>query len=453
MAVTLISTNGLFTRLGKIIDLINKINTHRSTTLTTEVQDIDDEYADDRRDLLDEIYTQAALYRGSADTFLADLVTLAQNTVIQMVYDDVGISPQTIEVAMAELIRQMTASADDVDASAIGSSVAYGSSNNGDGVAVVSVTDGFAKLCQYALAEDIVLTCVNDSQTGGVEEGFEVFDAAGEAAVDPLEPEWPAGSSAATQVTAISAAEDAGTNLLTNGDMETFTVADIPDQWVIDVGTAGASVFDVGAPDQYDGSAALRFLGDGAELTRISQVFDDAGAGTGGELLPNTVYAIDIVTKVSSAPAAGALRVSLQTAADVVMTDDASTNLSMTIDLTAETSSYAHHTAIFRTPRVIPAGAQFVVELTTAITNTHSLYIDEVAMAPATRLYSGGPFVGVFKGADKWVEDDRIVLTITNDAAGAFQQAFERIFGMRAMGLVLPYDAGGTETVLDTLIS
>ena len=453
MAVTLTGTNGLFTRLGKIIDLVNKINLHRSTTLITEVQDIDDEYANDRRDLIDELYTQSALYRSSASTFLADLNTLAENTIIQMVYDDMGLSPQTIEAAMAELIRQMIASADDVDASVVSVTPAYDSLNNGDGKAAATVTDGFAKLTQYVEPETIALTCTSDSQTGGVTEGQETFTAVGQAATDLLEPEWPDGSGANTEVLVISAEVDNGINILTNSDFEDFTVANDPDQWALDVGTAGGTIFEAGSPDIYLGEKALRILGNGSQLTRISQVFDNSGSGTGGELLPNTVYAINLVTKVSSAPAAGVLRVSLQDSTDTILQDDAGTNQSFTVDVTAETTAWLQHPTTFRTPRVIPDGCQLVIELTTAITNTHSLYIDDVAMAPATRLYPGGPLVGVFRGAEKWVEGDRITLAVANDAAGAFQQAFERLFGMKAMGLILPYDTGGTETIADSLIS
>lgn len=453
MAVTLTGANGLFTRLGKIIDLINKINTHRSTDLTTEVQDIDDEYADDRRDLIDDLYTQSAQYRASADTFVEQLRELAENTIIQMVYDDMGLTPQTIEAAMAELIRQMISSSDDVDGSAIGVTPAYDSLNNGDGKVAATVTDGDAKLTQYAFAETVALTCTADSQTGNVTEGSETFQAVGEAAVDPLTPEWPDGSAGSVEVTVITATEDAQNNLLTNSDFEDFTVADDPDQWALDVGTAGGTIFESGSPDIYLGAKALRILGNGAQLTRVSQAFDDAGAGTAGVLLPNTVYAVNVVTKVSSVPAAGVLRVSLQDSTDTVLQDDAGTNLSYTISLPGETTTWAQHPQTFRTPRVIPAGCQFVIELTTALTNTVSVYIDEAALAPATRLYAGGPFVGVFQGAEKWVLNDRITLAVTNDAAGLFQQAFERLFGMRGMGLTLPYDTGGGETINDNLIS
>lgn len=453
MAVTLTGANGLFVRLGKIIDLINQINTHRSTTLITEVQDIDDEYADDRRDLLDDLYSQAALYRGSSDSFLAQLNDLASNTIIQMVYDDMGLTPQTIEAAMVELIRQMEASSDDVDASAIAATPAYDAGNNGDGKAAAAVMDGESRSMQYALAETVALTCSSDSQTGGVTQGQEVFTAVGEAAVDPLTPEWPDGSGASVEVTVISAGEDAGNNLLTNGDFEDFTVANDPDQWALDTGTAGGTIFEVGDPNQYLGTKALYFDGNGAQLTRISQVFDNAGSGTAGVLLPNTVYAVNVVTKVDVVPAAGVLRVSLQDSTDTILTDDAGTAQSFTISLPGETTTYAQHPNTFRTPRVIPDGCQFVIELTTALSNGSNVYIDEVAMAPATQLYAGGPFLGIFPGAEKWALGDRITLAVTNDAAGAFQQAFERLFGMRAMGLVLPNDSGGTETITDALIS
>ena len=249
------------------------------------------------------------------------------------------------------------------------------------------------------------------------------------------------------------AGEDAAANLLTNSDFEDFTVADDPDQWAIDVGTAGGTVFEAGSPNAYLGDKALRILGNGSQLTRISQVFADAGSGTGGELLPNTVYGVNVVVKVSATPAAGVLRVSLQDSTDTVLQDDAGTNLSYTVDLTGLSTTYVQHPQTFRTPRVIPDGCQFVIELTTALDNAKSAYIDEAVLSPATEAYPGGPFVAVFQGASKWVAGDRITVAVTNDAAGAFQQAFERLYGMRAMGLILPYDVAAGETINDNLIS
>ena len=158
MAVTLTGSNGYFTRMGKIIDLLNQINTFRGTTLLTEAQDIDDEYADNRRDLVDDLYGQAALHRSSAEAFLNYLQGLAENTLIQMVYDDMGLTPQTLEAAMIELVRQMTSSGDDVDASTIGVTPAYDAANNGDGLAVATAVNGDAQSTQYAFDETLTLT-------------------------------------------------------------------------------------------------------------------------------------------------------------------------------------------------------------------------------------------------------------------------------------------------------
>ncbi len=453
MAVTLIGAQGLFTRLGKIINLINQINTFRSTTLTTEVDDITDEYGDDRQDLVDGLFTQAASNRAANDAFLEDLRQLAEDTVIQMVYDDAKINPQTLTVALTELIRQMEATADDVDASTVSATLAYTAGNNGDGKGGISVISPKGTALENVFDETVTLLVTADSQTGGTTEGQEEFTIDGDAAVNGLEPEWPDGSGATGTLTVISAQEDAVSNLLTNSDFETFTVANTPDQWDLDTGVAGTDIFSAGTPNHYIGTTALRFLGNGAQLTRISQIFDDSGNGTAGELLPNTVYGVNVVTKVSGVPAAGVLRLSLQTTGDAIINDDEGTANSYTISLPGETTTYAHHYGTFRTPKALSAGTQFVIELTTALSAGVSVYIDEAAIAPATQLYPGGPYVTMFQGAAKWVTGDRVTATVVNDYAGEFQSAFERMFEMRAKNLILPSDTGATETVADSLIS
>lgn len=96
---------------------------------------------------------------------------------------------------------------------------------------------------------------------------------------------WPDGSTASTSINVIDPdVEDTTTgNLLTNSNFETWTVANIPDDWTILVGAAGTDVKkNIAVP--YDSSVAcLEFDCDGSTLVSIAQTFAD------GVLEPATV--------------------------------------------------------------------------------------------------------------------------------------------------------------------
>ena len=74
-------------------------------------------------------------------------------------------------------------------------------------------------------------------------------------------------------------------------------------------------------------------------------------------------------------------------------------------------------------------------------------------MSEMTELYDGGPYVTVTEGSIEWAEDDFATITPTNDRAGQFQTGFDRLFLMRAKGLLLRSISDGSETVSDGLVN
>ncbi len=102
--------------------------------------------------------------------------------------------------------------------------------NYGNGPIALSVKDGSGNSLENVLAEDILVGCDNSDTSGS-----ETFLAVGESAVtDKLSHLWPAGSGASISLSTINGS----TNLLTNGDFETFTVTNTPDDWTLDTGAA-----------------------------------------------------------------------------------------------------------------------------------------------------------------------------------------------------------------------
>ena len=72
-------------------------------------------------------------------------------------------------------------------------------------------------------------------------------------------------------------------------------------------------------------------------------------------------------------------------------------------------------------------------------------------MTPLTRLYAGGPLIGLFSGSSPWAYQDTATLAIANTYAALWVRLLERWFSLRDKGLQFPTDA--SPTIADSLIS
>lgn len=448
MAITLTGTGGLFTRIGKILNAINVINTHRGTTVVADFDELDDQYEDDLS-LVDGLQNALVSHQSASGSVFSSLRTLAEETVIEMVRADNRQESGSLEDALQELITQMEDSSDDVDASAVSATAAADAGNAGDGVCVVSTETNRGKDAENIFAEDIIVTCDTDSQSGGATAGAESFRARGEEPEsDVLSFNYPQGSGCDISFSSIDASGDnANNNLLTNSDFEDFT-ADAPDNWTIQTGVAGTDIDDE-TLDMYEGSAALKLTGDDATLSAIYQVFAN---DTAGELEPLTTYHWNMFISAPAAIAAGVLTISLVDSTSSTISDEAGTANLASKTLSTVGTSYESWSGSFCTPRVLPSEIRLRLRLSTAITNTKVLLIDHLSLGEATELYPQGLYLTVHGGATAFVAEDSFVVAATNDGAGAFQSGFDRLFAMRELGLLLPSDTGGTESVDDALI-
>lgn len=459
MAVTLTGTGGLFTRLGKIGASLNNVNGFRAGTapasattwgsggpaidcIDVNADEIEAQYASSRQELVDALYTNRDGLKSAMGSWQSYLRTLARSTLIQMVDDDTTLESKSVSNAMAALIEQMEDDSDSVDASATAASSAAGASNNGDGVVAVTVKGGDGVAREYLFAETIAVKCTSDSQTGSATEGSETFTVAGDRIVaDPLSHLWPGGSGASTTLTANDASSTS--QLVTNGDFEDFTT-NTPDGWTVAVGAAGTDIFAAGSGDAYEGSNGLELTGTGG--APLSEIYQSV------TLEPNTVYHFNCYVKKSASLAAGVLQIDLHDGSSVIA-DDASTNNAATIAHGTVTTSFASFSGTFITPRVLPSTTRVRVKITTALTSGESLFVDHLCLVKAKELYTGGPYATCFSGATKFIKDDKFTITVTNGLEGGFQQLFDRLFDMRALGLQLPSDSGGSETINDNLIA
>lgn len=192
---------------------------------------------------------------------------------------------------------------------------------------------------------------------------------------------------------------------------------------------------------------ALIFDSNGAELTSIKQRVDS-------KLSVRTAYAVCGWMKLDAYPAAGVLKIDLIDAAGSVIANVFSVNNEITIDPTSggdlSTSEFIPITGFFQTPTILPEIVYLRIRISTAVTNTASVYIDEVCLVEATELYTGGPLVAMFAGATAPGVQDSWTLTVTNARGGEFQDWFYRMFGFA--DFLLPSDSAAGETIDDAVL-
>lgn len=468
MPVTLIGAGGLFTRLGKIGFAINSVRDFLRAgdlsaggikSLGVNADAIVDAFESSRQDLSYPVYPARDTYRKAHGTYLAALRTLAQNVLVEMVNDDTPLPAKTVLEALKELRRQMIATSDYISPPTVSATVAAGGSNVGTGKLIASVKAASGVQLDYLFEEVVKATVVTDGQGTGTE-GKETFSIKGEAAqLDYLAYDWPLGSGASVSLNAVDAdVNNDGKNVLQNSSFATYSTANAPDNWPKDTGTPGTTYGQATGSNSYKGNSGLYIAGNGVELTSLSQPFSTTpsttlnAGGTSYAIKPSTVYGINFWAKVSSAPAAGVMEVALIDGAGNITTDAEGVENKITQAVTALDANWLAINGFFRTPAAHPAsGYKLRIRLTTAITNTHTLYLDHFAMTPATQLYAGGPYVAIFSGATEFLIDDYFNITVANDYGSKWAVLLERLFGLRALGVIIPSDP--TETILDSLIA
>lgn len=445
MTIDLDSGTGLFDRLGALGQLLDTINDRMAGTssnrfageLNDYIAKYDAETDNDIRAAVNGILDQFDSFLNSATAFRNALRVSAQTVLIEMAHADNPLAEKTVAAALEELIAQMEAGSEDVDASTAAVTVSAGGSNVGTAQLVASVVSGKGRNLENALAEDLVLD-ISVASTAGAERGT-MRGEANESA-DKMDHEFPSGSGASKNIVVRNPSSD---GFLTNGDFENFTTND-PDDWTIDTGVAGTDIKE-DTTDHYRGSACLEYDGDGATLSAISQNLSSAA------LKSRTPYVVCVRTKVDVVPAAGTLIIDLYDGSSVINDDEGNAN-SLSIDVTSEATSYAAHTAAFRLPEPVPATVHIRVRLSAAVSSGSSLFIDDLIFGPAmTQMYTGGPYVALVRGDTDVAVDDRFTAAVTNTRDGKFQELFDKLF--QRPDLLLPSDTGGTETIQDSLIA
>lgn len=455
MATPLTGTNGLFTRLGKVFYVVDQILTHQ-TTLETEIEDVMDEYdgTNEGWEMLQQLSGSIETSQISAAAPFSALFAVVSQTIIDMVNDDDPLPSLDIYQAVERLIEQM-GTGNDVDGSTTACSVGA-VSGTGNGTVVYCVDNLDGNNFQYLRPEDVVFECIRDNKDGKSTDGRESFTIKGEVAyTDPKHPSWPGGSGVSSTIRVTDPSENSqtavGRNLLYNSDFEDFTVANTPDRWDIITGAYGTDVFEEGTT-VYRGSKSLEFLGDGSTNIEMRQAFNSGGGST-SKLKPYTRYGVSCRVTADTGVVAGTIHITL--AADGRNNEDPdSTKLSIDCTGVSTGGTWDHEWTTFRTPRNMTNGLYLYIYFFSALTNTKHVWLDDLCFFEMQQFSgAGGPYFSVITGSTYFVIKDKIIATVTNDYAGEMQKHMDRSLGMYSMGLQIPFQTDGSETVDDALIA
>jgi hypothetical protein len=191
------------------------------------------------------------------------------------------------------------------------------------------------------------------------------------------------------------------------------------------------------------GARALEFNGNASELTTIQ---------TEVTLAAKTCYCLNFWALCDVAPAAGELTVDLVDGiAGTVVQDDQGNNNTLAVDLTALGTYPTPQSACFHTPTAMPPLIYLRFRLTTALSNTTSLFLDEVSMVQMTELYASGLYAAAFSGPTDFVAGDGATITVVNNREGLMHEWLNRLLGLSNQKLMLPTASTGTQT--DALIT
>lgn len=419
------SPGNLFNRWGKLGLLVKQAKAYQASQLTnfTDVTSGAVAQYNSESDIQALI---GAAYIGQLDTpggvvgpLAADV---AQQTLNRMIFRDNPQLGQTLTsgdtvINLRELIRQMGVQGASVLAMVItatpGSFVGTGA-----GALVASTRRAIdGKVQELTYTENVKLTCVADSYTGGVQAGNESFVVTGTGAQNNIWAfNWPLGSNCSTSLSAIDGDTDDGAgNLLTNSGFSSWT-GNTPDNYTIDVGTAGVQVFEETGIVYGDTGSALKITGDGSTLVTISQQFD-ISTGTTGTLDGQTQYAFNVwCRRDGTAPAAGQMIIEVVDENLDPLMDASGNAASMTIDLTALTTVYTPYGFSFQTPENMPSTYywRFRTPAGNALTNGRSVYFDLAALGNTTQCYLSGPALALFSGQVPFTIGDYVTCQFSN---------------------------------------
>ena len=461
------AVGNLFNRVGKAALLLKQLRSYQSSQLTN--------MTDTSAGLVAQLNAESDIQALVGSSYIGQLGSpeavgklsqrVAEAAINRAVYRDSGGAGgprinQTLTLnntlaSLQEIIRQMKVAGASIQKCTLAGTVSGDRTNSftGTGLTLANISfnrpsDGLVQ--ENSFAETILLTCTQDSYVGGATKYNEGYTATGQGSQsDFFTFNWPLGSGATIGFNAIDGNTNNGSGNVLSNAFTAFT-SNFPTYWERVNGQAGTMFFQESTLI-YDGTGALKVVGDGSSLGQILQTFNTSttsgsGAGTLGILQPLTQYSVCLFARRDGvAPAAGKWNVDLVDSVGNIINDANGVANTLSIDLTALTTTYQGFLATFRTPSTLPTTYRLRMSMPSgnALTNNRAVYFAKGSLGQMTRFYIGGPSLAVHAGATAGVQGDFASIATTNDRGGfsnlgGFQVSFARWFPMRDNNLLLP---------------
>jgi hypothetical protein len=455
---------GVFARIGRILKVAYVLTPYEAG-VPTLFNNIDAQYQSTLQDVGGNVAIQANQLTRTASSVMAFASNTALQTLTEMVAaDTTNAGPSqslSAQAVMTEVIRQMKAQSKTVQVNAITVSPAALSTTVGNAVLVTSTKRGDGLVQENSIPEYLRLQCTNDAYTGTATAGQEVWTLQGAPVTGGVwDYDYPTGSGASLVINAVSAdgpAVQSNGTVLTNGNFESWTgVTPALNNFTL----GGSSVWGTDVKQNSAipnrGTYCLQFVAGTGINSIVYQAFGNGSTGTG--IVPAGLFSYQVnlwVRRVSGAPATGVLTVELTDGTGTVTQDAQGNNNSFTITCSSLTTSYVAYSGTFRLNGTPPATIWLRLRMSTLLT-TGDIVVDDLCMAQANAMYLGGPSLNVFSGATQTELNDGWNVQVTNDYGGAsylgtFQTGFDRLFGMKGLGLLLP--SSGSPNIANTLIT
>jgi hypothetical protein len=435
---------GIFTRAGKFVKYVNSRLASATTTLPAELKAIADLF--EAADLTNQISGLYADYDGFKANVTSERQRLAQylDTILtdrDTVLSQITVANVTgggITTVLPALHRQMVADAQTVNRSTVTiGAVVAAAGNVGNGTVITSkLLDGYTAplagapiMTEYAglnselavPSETMLLECTADGGRNGLADGQERFTWSG-GVKDTKLGYKSEGSGVGPGLQAMGAA-----TLPTNGGFETWS-SNVPSGWTIATGTAGTHILQSsGAANAYRGSYSLNFHGDGVlAAPKLTQAI-----ATGG-MSSRRLYAVSVRVKASAAAGTGTLTVQFEGTGYAAAASE-----KVSIAGGSMPVAWTLYSFFIVTPAVIPTDWKITVTNGGTPGAGADVWVDDLFIVPG--VYHGGVAAAVVPGSSRFAAGDRFTFTVGNDAAGVFQEAFRKNYGVQ-----LPSSAGPT---------
>jgi len=332
-----------------------------------------------------------------------------------------------VETVLKELHKDMVAASEDVLESVVSvGSVTKSSSNTNVGSLVTTlqlsgvdapgpgmllVPGNSGNTSQMARTSDkIVFTCIADSETGGAGEGQEAFRMEGGPATPPYaDQEEQSGDGGV-----ISVASLAGTALVPNGSFDNWSQDAAPDSWTATVGSYTTD-YVRDSSDAFRSGNSLKLPAGGGAVTLQATI-------PAGNLVRDKTYLLAFWYKRAAGGTKADGTLSVKDGVTSLVTSDNFNTL-------ADSSGWSLVTKAFTVPKEINSGI-LTVEFAVASGSTTSDFLLE-DFAIITPTWFNGVGFALLSGPEKFLVEDRLSLTITNNNAGVWQTAFRKLYGIQ----------------------